>query len=544
MYNKSNYKKDLSLNKNITKSTFLILPLIVLMMGQFGTSTDNNFLAIGASKIMQSLNADISDISLANSIYSLIAASFMIAGGLLAIVLGLKRTLRIGIILVAIGEFALAFSPNITVFIWVGRALVGIGASLLIPSVLGLIAAIYQKKDRAIAFGFIGTATGIAKIFGMVAGGYIIDFFGFRVAFAILGIYFVFLLFMSIFIPETSNDNKKIRFDFIGTMIASFGLFFFVIGINKISVWGLINPINPPFEIFGISPVLFCIFIGLLLLGVLIPIEKRIEDKYGSALLPRSFYQNPAVRNGLYGCAMVFGGLGAIIISVNPFFMLVAHFSAGETGVAVLPTSLMMILFSIALPRLFPNIDKQLAVRGAYISFIIGFIMIALGMKEDGVSPIIYFGLAFLGIAMGILTSQADSVVANSLNKKDAEQSGGIQATTRNIGEALIISILGMFLTFIQPVYYQKNIQKLEISQQSKDFMKDSNFRFSSDEKFDSMTAKINPNEQAILKQTYIEDRLFVSRLTMIFAALISLLALFGTRYIPNNKGKNNVHSD
>lgn len=116
------------------------------MMGQFGTSTDNNFLAIGASKIMQSLNADISDISLANSIYSLIAASFMIAGGLLAIVLGLKKTLRIGIVLVAIGEFTLAFSPNITVFIWVGRSLVGIGASLLIPSVLGLIAAIYQKK--------------------------------------------------------------------------------------------------------------------------------------------------------------------------------------------------------------------------------------------------------------------------------------------------------------------------------------------------------------------------------------------------------------
>lgn len=531
------------MNKNLTKHTFLILPLIVLMMNQFGTTTDNNFLAIGANKIMQSFNADISDISLANSIYSLIAASFMIAGGLLGIVLGLKKTLRIGIILVAIGEFALAFSPNITLFIWVGRSLVGIGASLVIPSVLGLIAAIYQKKDRAIAFGLIGTATGIAKIFGMVAGGYIIDFFGFRIAFGILGIYFLVLFFMSIFIPDTSSDHKKVRFDFVGTMIASFGLFFFVIGINKISVWGLLTPINPPFEIFGISPVIFFILIGLLLLGILIPIEKRIEDKYGDALLPRSFYQNPAVRNGLYGCAMVFGGLGAIIISVDPFFMLVAHFSAGETGLAVLPTPLMMILFSIALPKLFPSIDKQLAIRSAYVSFIVGFILIAWGMRENGVSPIIYFGLGFLGIAMGILTSQADSVVANSLNKKDAEQSGGIQATTRNIGEALIISILGMFLTFIQPIYYEKNVQKLPISQESKDFVKDSNFRFSSNEKFDLMTNKINPNEQSILKQTYIEDRLFISRLTMIFAALISLLALFGTRYIPNNKGKNNVHS-
>ncbi|PAF45219.1 MFS transporter [Helicobacter sp. 11S02596-1] len=524
------------MNKINSKQTFLILPLIILMMGQFGTSADNNFLAIGARAIIQSLNANISDISLANSIYSLIAASFMIAGGLLAITLGLKNTFRIGVILAATGEFILAFSPNITLFIWGGRVLVGLGASLLIPSVLGLIAAIYQKKDRAIAFGFIGTATGIAKIFGMVAGGYIIDFFGFRVAFGILGVYFLILLFMSIFIPDTSGAGKKVRFDFLGTIIASLGLFLFVIGINKISIWGLIEPIKAPFEIFGISPVLFCIGAGLVLLAILIPIEKRIEDKYGQALLPRSFYQNPAVRNGLYGCAMVFGGLGAIIISINPFFMLVAHFSAGQTGVAVLPTSIMMILFSVAIPRLFPNINRRFAVRMAYMSFIVGFLLIAGGMQENGVNVAIYFGLAFLGAAMGILTSQADSVVANSLNKKDAEQSGGIQATTRNIGEALIISILGMFLTFIQPVVYEKSVQKLDVSQTSKEYVAQTKFAFTSNDKFDQMNAQLPENDQSILKEQYIHDRLLVSRLTMLLSALISLLALFGTRHIPTTR--------
>lgn len=537
------------MDKINSKEKFLVLPLIVLMMGQFTTTADNNFLAIGASAIINAFNADISDISLANSIYSLIAASFMIAGGLLAIVLKLKNTLRIGIVLTAIGEFSLALSPNITIFIWVGRVLTGLGASLLIPSVLGLVAAIYQNKDRAIAFGFIGTATGIAKIFGMVAGGYIIDYFGFRIAFSLLGIYLIILFFMTFFIPDTDKASKKIRFDYIGTIIASLSLFLFVIGINKISVWGLIEPIKAPFEIFGISPALFAIGLGLILFIILIPIEGKIEDKYGAALLPRSFYKNPAVRNGLYGCAMVFGGLGAIIIVVDPFFMLVAKFSAGKTGLAVLPTSLMMILFSIAIPRLFPDIDRRFAIRAAYVSFIIGFILIAFGMEKNGVNILIYFGLAFLGAAMGVLTSQADSVVANSVNIRDAKQSGGIQATTRNIGEAIIISVLGVFLSFIQPIYYQKNIESLPVSQQAKTLVENTKFRFMSDEKFETHSLVLSKNDQEILKEKYVEDRLFIAKITMFFAAFISFLVIFGTRNIPSNKQKisvqrsKNVHS-
>ncbi|PAF52791.1 MFS transporter [Helicobacter sp. 13S00477-4] len=519
--------------KENSNTAFLILPLIVLCMGQFGTSADNNFLAIGASAIISNLNANISDISLANSVYSLIAASFMIAGGLIAIVLKLKNTLRIGLVMISIGEFCLAFSPNITFFIWVGRVLTGLGASLLIPSVLGLVAAIYENKQRAIAFGFIGTATGIAKIFGMVVGGYIIDFFGFRFAFAILGFYFIIVLIMSIFIPQTSTENKKIRFDFIGTIIASLGLFLFVIGINKISVWGLITPIKPPFEFFGISPALLSILIGIILLTILIPIEKKIEEKHGSALLPKSFYSNPAVRNGLYGCAMVFGGLGAIIIVIDPFFMLVAGFSAGQTGIAVLPASIMMILFSMGVPKLFPDINRQLAIRIAYVSFIIGFILCGFGMEANGVNMLMYIGLSFCGAAMGILTSQADSVVANSVNKRDAQQSGGIQATTRNIGESIIIALLGMFLTFMLPLHYSNTIQKQPISEETKNFLHDKKFRFMSNQQFNSLISNQNPSDQSILKNAYISDRLHISKIAMFFAAFIAFLSLFGTSHIP-----------
>lgn len=103
--------------KAATNEKLLIIPLIILMMGQFGTTTDNISLAFAARDIIHSLHADITDLSLVNSIYSLIAAFFMITGGLIAIVLKLHNTLRIGILLAGFGEVVLVLSPNLTIFI-------------------------------------------------------------------------------------------------------------------------------------------------------------------------------------------------------------------------------------------------------------------------------------------------------------------------------------------------------------------------------------------------------------------------------------------
>lgn len=515
----------------------LIIPLIILMMGQFGTTTDNISLAFAAQDIIRSLHAEFADLSLANSIYSLIAASFMITGGLISIVLKLRNTLRIGILLAAAGEVVLALSPNITTFIWGGRVLVGLGAALLIPATLGLVAAIYHGKNRAIAFGLIGTATGIAKIFA-IAGGFIIDYFGFRMAFVVLSIYFIILLFLTTLLPDVISSSKRPRFDFIGTIISAAGLFLLVIGMNKISVWGFLTPIHPPFTLFGYSPALFSIILGLILLVILIPIENRIEDKYGVALLPKSFYKNPTVRNGLYGCAMVFGGLGATVIAINPFFMLVANFSAGQTGIALLPGSIAMILFSIGIPRLFPHINRQFTIRIAYVGFIMSFLLIAAGMEQNGVNFLIYIGLAGLGAVMGVLTSQANSVVANAVNPRDAQQSGGIQSTSRNVGEVFVIVLLGVFLTFVHPLYYQQHVEKLSLPEQTRTQISQQKFTFMSNEKFDEQVASLPAGQQQRLKQQYQQDRLTISRTTMLFAALPGLLALFGTRHIPGKKSQ------
>lgn len=82
-------------------------------------------------------------------------------------------------------------------------------------------------------------------------------------------------------------------------------------GLSRISAWGLIEPFAEcPFTIFGISPAVPMAVLGLILLVILVPVEKRVEQKNGIALLPQSFLKTPQVRAGLVASAITFFFLG------------------------------------------------------------------------------------------------------------------------------------------------------------------------------------------------------------------------------------------
>ncbi|MEY8341788.1 hypothetical protein, partial [Adlercreutzia muris] len=195
-------------------------------------------------------------------------------------------------------------------FIWGGRILVGFGASFMIPSVLGLIPFIYHGKNRVLAFGCIGAASGLSAFLPLFLG-IVMQFGGFRVTYGVLAVYFVLVLALSLKLPAIQKPAEKLKFDGLGTGIAAVGLFLFLVGLSRISAWGLIEPFAEcPFTIFGISPALPMAVLGLILLVILVPVEKRVEEKNGIALLPQSFLKTPQVRAGLVASAITFFFMG------------------------------------------------------------------------------------------------------------------------------------------------------------------------------------------------------------------------------------------
>lgn len=94
------------------------LPLIVLCCAQFLASADNVTLSIATQALMNDLHATLGQVSTANTMYPLIAGTFMVAGGMLGCIWGWRMLFRIGCLIFILAEICAFFSPSITLFTW------------------------------------------------------------------------------------------------------------------------------------------------------------------------------------------------------------------------------------------------------------------------------------------------------------------------------------------------------------------------------------------------------------------------------------------
>ena len=431
------------------KERFLVLPIVILILAQMGTTGDNGALSLAASALTTDLGATTSEIQLANMIYPLVGGAFMIAGGLLGTIFGWVRTFRTGALVCGLGEVVLAFAPNMSVFIWVGRVLVGLGASLLVPSILGLVPLLYRGHNRMVAFGCIGAASGLSAVLPLILG-VVMETAGMRPTFLLLAAYFVAVGALSLRLPRVARSGERLPFDGVGVALAAVGLFLVLVGLSSISSWGLIEPFaGCPFTVFGISQALPSVALGLVVLAVLVRVEKNVEKRDGIALLPSSFLRTPQVLAGLTANALMFFFMGAQSILMAPYLQLVAGWSPIDVGTISIVTGIPTFALSLGIPKLAPHANPRHVIQAGYVAMALALGVMALSVTLDGANTAgVYLGAFLAGVGAGTVASHASNVVAAALPERDASQSGGIQSTMRNVGQAVGVALLGAVLLF------------------------------------------------------------------------------------------------
>lgn len=494
---------------------FLVLPIIVSILAQMGTSGDNGALGLANQQLVDVLGATTPDIQLANMVYSLMAGAFMAAGGLVGTIIGWRTNFRLGAALCAAGELVMALSPNMTIFIWGGRILVGFGASFMIPSVLGLIPFIYHGKNRVLAFGCIGAASGLSAFLPLFLG-IVMQFGGFRVTFGALAVYFALVLLLSFKLPAIEKPAEKLKFDGLGTGIAATGLFLFLVGLSRISAWGLIEPFAEcPFTIFGISPALPMAILGLILLVILVPMEKRVEQKNGIALLPQSFLKTPQVRAGLVASAITFFFMGVQAILLSPYLQLVAGWSPVLMGVMALAVGIPTFIFSLGIPKFMPNANPRRVIQVGNIVMACAFIPMAFSLHGSEVNGLMWLGLA--------------------VNERDASQSGGIQTTMRNVGQAIGVAAIGAVLLFgITANIDNAMADSPVITPEIRTAVAERNISLMGDAQFEQTIADIpmDDAQRAELVQLNSDARIQSTITSYVVSGVLILLGLFTTRWI------------
>ena len=123
------------------------LPIAVLASAQFVMVLDSSVMNVSISQIVEDLDTTIQGVQLAITAYTLVMAAFMLAGAKLGDILGRDRTFAIGLAIYGLGSFTTAISPNLTVLL-IGWSLVeGLGAALVMPAIVSLIAATYEASS-------------------------------------------------------------------------------------------------------------------------------------------------------------------------------------------------------------------------------------------------------------------------------------------------------------------------------------------------------------------------------------------------------------
>jgi EmrB/QacA subfamily drug resistance transporter len=428
------------------------LPIAIFASAQFVMVLDSSVMNVSISQIVADLDTTIQGVQLAITMYTLVMAALMLAGAKLGDILGRDRTFAIGLAVYGLGSFTTALSPNLTVLL-IGWSLIeGLGAALVVPAIVSLIAATYGGRQRALAFGIVGGVAGAAIAAGPLIGGWFTTELSWRYVFAGETAIVIVILLLRRRLQEGPAVEHPPRLDVVGVALSTLGLGFMVFGILKSSEWGLIEPrgaltiggheITP----FGFSVVPWLILAGLGFLAAFAIWEERRERQGLDTLLDRSLLRIAQLRAGLSTLMMQQLILLGTFFVLPVYLQVVLGLDAFESGKRLFPMSVSMFIAALAGPRLAAGLaPKRVAQAGllalvAATVFLLGTIDVELKETEFAVS------LALFGVGAGLLLSQLGNVIMSSVGPAKINEAGGLQGTAQNLGASLGTALIGAVL--------------------------------------------------------------------------------------------------
>src|SRR3954466_14987086 len=358
------------------------LPIAVLGAAQFVMVLDSSVMNVSISQIVADLDTTLQGVRPAITAYTLVMATMMLAGAKLGDILGRDRVFAIGLGVYGLGSLTTALSPNLGVLL-IGWSLIGgLGAVMVVPAIVSIIARTYTGKQRATAFGVIGGVAGGAVAAGPLIGGWVTTEFSWRYVFAGEVVVVVAILLLRRRLQKSPPVENAPRLDVVGVLISALGLGLAVFGILKSSEWGLIEPrgamtiggteITP----FGFSVVPFLITAGAGCLALFALWEERRERAGRDTLLDRDLLRIRPLRAGLATLGIQQLVLLGTFFVLPVYLQVVLGLDAFETGKRLFPMSVATFVAAMAGPRLAAGLAPQRVAQAGLVALVISSVLL------------------------------------------------------------------------------------------------------------------------------------------------------------------------
>jgi len=427
-------------------------PLLILASAQFVMVLDSSVMNVSISAIVEDLDTTIQGVQLAITAYTLVMASFMLVGAKLGDIWGRDRAFAIGLAVYGIGSGTTAISPNLPVLLFGWSLVEGLGAVLVIPAIAALIAANYEGRERALAYGIIGGVAAAAVAAGPLIGGWVTTAFTWRLVFAGEVVIVIAILLVRRRMRGSPRPERPPSLDVVGATLSAAGFALVVFAILQSSTWGWVQPKSAPTiggtEItpLGFSVVPFLILAGLGVLAAFGTWEERQERKGRPALLDLSMLRIPTLRAGLSTLLMQQLVIYGTFFVLPVYLQVVLGFDAFQTGVHLVPMSVAMLIAALAGPRLAARRSPKAVARVGLIALALGAALELGAIDVELDQGAFGLALAIFGVGAGLLASQLGNIIMSSVEPARTNEAGGLQGTAQNLGASLGTALIGSVL--------------------------------------------------------------------------------------------------
>ena len=513
--------------------------LATLASGQFLMTLDSAVMNVSIATVASDVGTTVTGIQTAITLYTLVMAALMITGGKIGEIIGRKRAFSIGCVIYGCGSFTTSIAPNLTVLIIGWSFLEGIGAALIMPAIVALVASNFGRADRPRAYGLVASAGAIAVAAGPLIGGLFTTYASWRWVFACEVIVVAGILALSRRMVDAEPASPRPRLDLVGTVLSATSLALIVLGVLKSGEWGLITAKAGAPDWFGLSPVVWMILGGGVVMWGFLVWERRRIDTGNEPLVDPELLEVEQLRGGLISFFFQYLLQAGLFFAVPLFLSVALGLSAIATGVRLLPLSITLLLAAVGIPKLFPKASPRLVVQLGFVALLVGLVVFIAALEAGAGPEIVTWPMLLAGLGIGALASQLGAVTVSAVSDEETGQVGGIQNTVTNLGAsigtalagaALIAALTSSFLSDISenPDVPADVAASAEVSLAGGiPFVSDAELEEGLEE------AGVDPVVADAVLESNEEARIDALRVSLGILALVAVLALFATRRLP-----------
>jgi EmrB/QacA subfamily drug resistance transporter len=403
--------------------------LAATVLGSSIAFLDATVVGIALPSINRSFGGGVGTLQWVVTGYSLTLAAFLLLGGSLGDRLGRKRIFSIGIAWFAIASALCGIAPSST-FLVVARIVQGIGGALLTPGSLAILQASFRADDRSRAIGAWTGLGGVAGAAGPLIGGYLLAVASWRWVFYINVPIAVFVLVITArHVPESSDPTSTRHIDTIGAAFAVLFLAGVTYGLIEGPTRGWSSPlVVAALVIAAISGPAFFVW------------ERRVADP----MLPLGLFRSRQFSGANAVTFVVYGALGGALFLLPVELQLVAHYTPLDSGLALLPVTLIMLVFSARSGQLSARIGPRLQMSVGPVVVGAGLALLAMATDHGSYWSQVFPAILVFSIGLAITVAPLTST---AMSAAPAEHSGIASAVNNTVARAA-----GLFAVAVLPL--------------------------------------------------------------------------------------------